>query len=121
MINGLYGGSAGLCWDSFNYPSYFFTKKETVTVFGSTVAMEMKDQDVSHRGMVTSGHECPCLAVPVTITQQRDKGNGAMAIWKHRGEGAWGGKWEKQREGDTTKLVEGKKKARRMRVSKVKR
>lgn len=30
-------------------------KKETLTLFGRTVVMETKDQDVSHRGMVTSG------------------------------------------------------------------
>lgn len=42
--------------------------------------MEMKDQDVSHRGMVTSGREQPRFAIPDTITQQRDKGNGAMVI-----------------------------------------
>lgn len=61
---------------SFNEPLYF----ETVTLFGGPVAMEMKDQDVSHRGMVTSGRERPCFAIPDTITQQRDKGNGAMVI-----------------------------------------
>lgn len=42
-------------------------------MFGSTVTMEMKDQDVSHRGMVTSGRERPCFALSDTITQQRDK------------------------------------------------
>lgn len=42
--------------------------------------MEMKDTDVSHRGMVTSGREQPRFAIPDTITQQRDKGNGAMVI-----------------------------------------
>lgn len=31
------------------------------TLFGIPVAMEMKDQDVSHRGMVTSGRERPCV------------------------------------------------------------
>lgn len=44
--------------------------------------MEMKDQDVSHRGMVTSGRERPCFAIPNAITQQRDRGNEAMVIWK---------------------------------------
>lgn len=47
-----------------------------VTLFGLTVTMEMKDQDVSHRGMVTSGRERPCFPIPTTIIQQRDKGNG---------------------------------------------
>lgn len=56
------------------------------------VAMEMKDQDVSHRGMVTSGRERPCSAIPDTITQQRNKGNGAVVIWKSRREGTWGDK-----------------------------
>lgn len=45
--------------------------------------MEIKDQDVSHRGMVTSVCEQPCFAIPDTITQQRDRG--------HRGGGGhWG-------------------------------
>lgn len=56
-----------LCWKK---------KEETVTLFESTVTMEMKDQDVSHRGMVTSGRARPRFAIPDTITQQRDKGNG---------------------------------------------
>lgn len=47
------------------------------------VTMEMKYQDVSHRGMVTSGRERPCSAFSDTITQQRDK---AMVIWKSCGE-----------------------------------
>ena len=45
-------------------------------LFGSMVTMEIKDQDVSHSGMVTSVCVCeqPCFAIPDTITQQRDRG-----------------------------------------------
>lgn len=73
MINGLNGGYKALL-------RYFklalIYKKKMVTLFGLAVTMEMKDQDVSHRGMVTSGRERPCFPIPATITQQRDKGNG---------------------------------------------
>lgn len=51
-------------------------KIKMVALFGLTVTMEMKDQDVSHRGMVTSGRERPCFPIPATIIQQKDKGNG---------------------------------------------
>lgn len=49
-------------------------KNPTVTVFGVRVTMEMKHQDVNHKGMVTSGRERPCFAISDPITQQRDKG-----------------------------------------------
>lgn len=42
----------------------------------------MKDQDVSHREVVTSGRARPCFAIPNAITQQRDRGNEAVVIWK---------------------------------------
>ncbi len=78
----------------------FVVRKKMSTLFRSMVAMEMKDQDVSHRGMVTSGRGRPRSAIPDTITQQRDKGNGAMVIWKscrerereREREGTWGDK-----------------------------
>lgn len=34
-----------------------------MTLFGSTVTMEIKDQDVSQRGMVTSGRDRPSFAL----------------------------------------------------------
>lgn len=43
-------------------------------MFGSLVTMEMKYQDVGQCGMVTSGHEQLCFAIPVTITQHRVTG-----------------------------------------------
>lgn len=83
MINGLNGGSVEPVLTSIHISLKKQTnrkKKKSTALFGRTVAMETKDQDVSHRGMVTSGRERPCFAIPDTITQQRDRGNGAMVI-----------------------------------------
>lgn len=82
MINGLNGGiRAPLKYFklAFIYLCEKNKKKQnqvTLTLLGSTVTMEIKDEDVTHRGMVTSGCERPCFAIPDTVTQQRDKGNG---------------------------------------------
>lgn len=54
--------------------------KKRERLLGRTVAMETKEQDVSHRGMVTSGSERHCFAISDTITQPRDKGHGTMVI-----------------------------------------
>lgn len=73
MINGLNGGDAEMVF------AYFWVS-ERVSQLGRLVAMETKEQDVSHRGMVTSGCERHCFAISDTITQPRDKGQGTMVI-----------------------------------------
>lgn len=56
MINGLNGGDAEMVF------AYFWVS-ERVRQLGRLVAMETKEQDVSHRGMVTSGCERHCFAI----------------------------------------------------------
>lgn len=86
MINGLDGGYVGLCWDRLTQPSYFFAKRDCLE---KMAAMETKDQDVSRRGMVTSGCERPCFAISDTITQQQNWGHGAMVISRSCREETW--------------------------------
>lgn len=73
MINGLIGSDAEMVFCLF---------LGWLRGWDSRVAMETKEQDVSHSGMVTPGCERHCFAISDTITQPRDKGQGTMVIWK---------------------------------------